>query len=58
MLEVTAQHYVPSHATGMVIHNHEFSWHLFICVSTPVKIQWTPGNKDLWCHKRLWQGYL
>jgi len=57
MLEVTA-HYVPSHATRMVIHNHKFSWHLFLCVSAPVKLQWIPGNEDLWCHKRLRQGYL
>jgi len=47
MLEAIAQHYVHSHATHVVIHNHEFSWHLFLCVRTLVKLQWTPGNKDL-----------
>jgi len=47
MLEVIAQHYVPSRATRMVIHNHEFSWHLILSVSTLVKLQWTLGNKDL-----------
>ena len=34
MLKETAQHYVPSYATCTVIHNHEFSWRLFLCVSS------------------------
>jgi hypothetical protein len=25
---------------------------------TPVKLQWTPGNKDLWHHKQLQWNYL